>query len=146
MHAWGGYKSFAWGMDELQPIAKTGQNVRTLSGVYYICIYDCPPSLPLPINQPTYTNTQWFGLGLTLVDSLDLLWLMGEKDEFKGAAEWIAKELNPSVDVHVNVFEVTIRVLGGLLSAYHLSGEKAFLEKVEMRVCLYDRDDAWRVR
>jgi endoplasmic reticulum Man9GlcNAc2 1,2-alpha-mannosidase len=75
-------------------------------------------------------NTQWFGLGLTLVDSLDLLWLLGETEEFKGAAEWVAKELDVSKEVHVNVFEVTIRVLGGLLSAYHLSGEAAFLDKV----------------
>lgn len=29
----------------------------------------------------------------------------------------------------VNLFEVTIRVLGGLLAAYHLSGEKIFLNK-----------------
>lgn len=64
------------------------------------------------------------------MDSLDLLWLMGEKAEFQGALEWVAKELDPSVNAHVNVFEVTIRVVGGLLAAYHLSGEEAFLGKV----------------
>ena len=73
---------------------------------------------------------QWFGLGLTLVDSLDLLWLIGEKGEFEKARDWVAEHLDPSRDVHVNVFEVTIRVLGGLLSAYHFSGEAVFLEKV----------------
>lgn len=93
----------------------------------YISLINQPPPLFKKKKTPT---TQWFGLGLTLVDSLDLLWLMSEKEEFKGAAEWVAKELNPSLDVHVNVFEVTIRVLGGLLAAYHLSGEEAFLEKV----------------
>lgn len=29
----------------------------------------------------------------------------------------------------VNLFEVTIRVLGGLLAAYHLSGDILFLNK-----------------
>lgn len=29
----------------------------------------------------------------------------------------------------MNLFEVTIRVMGGLLSAYHLSGDKMFVEK-----------------
>lgn len=138
LHAWGGYKQFAWGMDELQPVAQKGQNVRAPFSVFvlrfwfgrsyvYIYIPHKPTSPSFKKKNPT---TQWFGLGLTLVDSLDLLWLMGEKEEFKGAAEWVAKELNPSLDVHVNVFEVTIRVLGGLLAAYHLSGEEAFLEKV----------------
>lgn len=47
-----------------------------------------------------------------------------------GAAAWVADELNVSKEVHVNVFECTIRVLGGLLSAYHLSGDPVFLEKV----------------
>jgi mannosyl-oligosaccharide alpha-1,2-mannosidase len=31
----------------------------------------------------------------------------------------------------VNLFETTIRVLGGLLSAYHLSADKMFLEKAK---------------
>lgn len=34
-----------------------------------------------------------------------------------------------NVQIDVNLFEVTIRVLGGLLSAFHLSGEKIFLKK-----------------
>lgn len=138
LHAWGGYKQFAWGMDELQPVAQKGQNVRAPFSVFVCCVSGLVDRMCIHIshiNQPPpllkkNPTTQWFGLGLTLVDSLDLLWLMGEKEEFKGAAEWVAKELNPSLDVHVNVFEVTIRVLGGLLAAYHLSGEEAFLEKV----------------
>lgn len=39
------------------------------------------------------------------------------------------KHLQFDVDREVNLFEVTIRVLGGLLSAYHLSKEKMFLKK-----------------
>lgn len=84
---------------------------------------------PITPTRP-HTCVKWFGLGLTLVDTLDLLWLLGEKEEFMGAAAWVADELDVSKEVHVNVFECTIRVLGGLLSAYHLSGDPVFLEKV----------------
>ena len=35
--------------------------------------------------------------------------------------------INPNNDV--NTFETTIRILGGLLSAYQLSGEYIFLER-----------------
>ena len=34
-----------------------------------------------------------------------------------------------TVDASVNVFEATIRCLGGLLSAFHLSGDALFLGK-----------------
>ena len=49
--------------------------------------------------------------------------------EFSEAREYVANSLqmNPSRDV--NLFECTIRVLGGMLSAYHLSHDRLFLEK-----------------
>ena len=34
------------------------------------------------------------GLGATLVDTLDTLWLMDLKDEFQKARDWIVNELN----------------------------------------------------
>ena len=97
-HAWGGYKQFAWGKDELRPITKT--------------------------------STSSYGLGLTLVDSLDTMWLMGLREEFQEAREWVAHSLN-IVDSRreVSVFEANIRVLGGLLAAYHLSKDHIFLQK-----------------
>lgn len=49
--------------------------------------------------------------------------------EFEEVKEWVTNSLKLNVDRDVNLFEVTIRVLGGLLSAYHLSGERAFLNK-----------------
>lgn len=75
------------------------------------------------------TSNQWFKLGLTLVDSLDTMWLMGLTKQFTAARNWVAKEMNIAQDVDVNLFETTIRVLGGLLSAYHLSEDSVFLEK-----------------
>lgn len=41
----------------------------------------------------------------------------------------MSKQLRFQKDVDVNLFESTIRVLGGLLSAYHLSGDELFLRK-----------------
>lgn len=49
--------------------------------------------------------------------------------EFLEAKIWIEKNLVFTSNRDVNLFEVTIRVLGGLLSAYHLSGDKVFLNK-----------------
>ncbi|XP_038550327.1 endoplasmic reticulum mannosyl-oligosaccharide 1,2-alpha-mannosidase-like isoform X1 [Micropterus salmoides] len=74
---------------------------------------------------------EWFGLGLTLIDSLDTMWIMGLKEEFAEAKDWVEKELSFSKNVDVNLFETTIRVLGGLLSTYHLTADQLFLEKAK---------------
>ncbi|XP_053679886.1 endoplasmic reticulum mannosyl-oligosaccharide 1,2-alpha-mannosidase [Anopheles nili] len=73
--------------------------------------------------------SDWFGLGLTLVDTLDTLYIMDLQDEYDEARTWIDKYLKFDVNREVNLFEVTIRVVGGLLSAYHLSGDRMFLDK-----------------
>ncbi|KAL8998671.1 MAG: hypothetical protein Q9169_002332 [Polycauliona sp. 2 TL-2023] len=92
VHSWEGYKKHAWKEDELLPI-KGG-----------------------------YTTT-FGGWGATLVDSLDSLWMMGLKDEFENAVKAV-KEMDFSVPrvEELNVFETTIRYLGGFLGAYDLSG------------------------
>jgi mannosyl-oligosaccharide alpha-1,2-mannosidase len=74
-------------------------------------------------------NDPWGFMGVTLVDSLDTLWLMGLKDEFWQARDWVRDHLSYAQAGTVSVFETTIRSLGGLLAAYDLSGDRAFLEK-----------------
>lgn len=49
--------------------------------------------------------------------------------EFGEARNWVRDSLNLDINRDVNLFEVTIRVLGGLLGAYHLSGDGVFLRK-----------------
>lgn len=49
--------------------------------------------------------------------------------EYEEARNWVDQYLKLDVHRDINLFEVTIRVLGGLLSAYHLSGDKMFLAK-----------------
>ena len=82
-----------------------------------------------PVSGSTTQN--WGGMGTTLVDALDTLWLMGMKDEFYEARDWVRDHLQHNPPADVSVFETTIRSLGGLLSAYDLSGDKVFLEKAE---------------
>lgn len=82
------------------------------------------------LKPPSMTGVDSFGgLGATLVDSLDTLFIMGLDTQFKRAREWIEKSLYFNKNLEVSVFETTIRVLGGLLSAYDLSGDEVFLEK-----------------
>lgn len=73
--------------------------------------------------------SDWFGLGLTLIDALDTMYVMGLREEFQEARKWVETELTFDKNQEVNLFETTIRVLGGLLSAYHLSADELFLTK-----------------
>lgn len=85
----------------------------------------------------------WGHIGLTLVDSLDTLWLMGLRKEFDEAVAWIHASLSFSGDATISFFEFTIRIVGGLLSAFHLSGDARLLPAIREagRVVLCAFDD-----
>lgn len=51
--------------------------------------------------------------------------------EFFEARDYVESSLSFNINRNVNLFETTIRVMGGLLSAYHLSGDAMFLRKAE---------------
>ncbi|KAJ3016786.1 UNVERIFIED_CONTAM: hypothetical protein HDU68_012025 [Siphonaria sp. JEL0065] len=74
------------------------------------------------------------GFGLATVDSLDTAWLIN-KTIYERSYNWITKEqgLSNQKVQEVNVFETTVRVLGGLLSTYHLTKDVALL-KVAVKV------------
>jgi len=76
-------------------------------------------------------SSTWGGLGITLVDSLDTLWLMDMKEEFYRARDWCRDKLNHNQNAAVSVFETTIRSLGGLLSAYDWSQDEVFLNQAK---------------
>lgn len=105
---WDSYRKFASPQDELMPLS--GQGLDTFGG--------------------------W---GATLVDSLDTLWIMGFKKEFNEAVEAVARiDFGNSTMHTISVFETTIRYLGGLLSAYDLSGEVVLKEKaIQLGEMLY---------
>lgn len=50
-------------------------------------------------------------------------------DEYEEAKAWVESSLKLDVNRDVNLFETTIRVLGGLLSIYHLAGDEVYLAK-----------------
>eukprot|EP00879_Flechtneria_rotunda_P013309 GHRR01013898.1.p1 GENE.GHRR01013898.1~~GHRR01013898.1.p1 ORF type:complete len:400 (+),score=119.24 GHRR01013898.1:453-1652(+) len=72
----------------------------------------------------------WFKLGLTIVDSLDTILIAGLQEEYQQARHWVANHLIFHDGSSVQFFEVNIRILGGLLSAYYLTGgDELYLEK-----------------
>jgi mannosyl-oligosaccharide alpha-1,2-mannosidase len=99
--AWGQYREHAWGKDQIKP----------LSGGF--------ESFPLKDHH----------LGLTIVEALDTLWVMGLDDEFRDGVEWVKQNLDFNVDGEVSVFETLIRLVGGLLSAWHASRDPVLLAK-----------------
>ncbi|HYJ91666.1 MAG TPA: glycoside hydrolase family 47 protein, partial [Pyrinomonadaceae bacterium] len=68
---------------------------------------------------------------MTAVDSLDSLYLLGFKKEADRTREYIAKNLSFDKDISVQNFEITIRLLGGLLSNYQITGDKRLLNLAE---------------
>lgn len=61
------------------------------------------------------------GLGWIIVDSLDTMMIMDLTSQLSDARLWLHRNLDYEQDQDVNTFETTIRMLGGLLSAYYLS-------------------------
>ncbi|ODQ82634.1 glycoside hydrolase family 47 protein [Babjeviella inositovora NRRL Y-12698] len=86
-----------------------------------------------PISQ-TFHNT-FNGLGSTLIDSLDTLYLMGLHDEFLemvalvSKIDFTKKLVADDSSGELRVFEINIRILGSLLSSFELSNEKRLLKK-----------------
>ncbi len=97
LHAWDGYAQYAWGHDELKPLSRGWRD--------------------------------WYpaSLEMTPLDAYDTMVLMGLKSQAAHAKRLILDSLRFDRDFPVQVFEVTIRELGGLLSAYQLDGDPRFL-------------------
>jgi len=96
---WQTYKTSAWMKDELAPISGGGRDA-------------------------------FGGWSATLVDALDTLWIMDLTSEFSiAAAAAMNINFSTSTDETINVFETTIRYLGGFLAAYDLSGSQGMLRK-----------------
>ncbi|THH10720.1 hypothetical protein EW146_g8290 [Bondarzewia mesenterica] len=84
--------------------------------------------LPLS-NKPVDNFNGW---GLTVVESLDTMWLMGLYDEFNDALSVVANISFALPDTkYAPFFETVIRYLGGLLSAYSLSNDPIFLARAD---------------
>ncbi|GAA4619674.1 hypothetical protein GCM10023108_45740 [Saccharopolyspora hordei] len=67
-------------------------------------------------------------VGLSAVEAVDTLWLMGADDEVAQAVQWIEDNLSFDIDAPFQVFETNIRMVGGLAAAYHCTGRPRLLE------------------
>ena len=72
-----------------------------------------------PVSKSADDN--FLGMGATAVDAMDTLLIMGLVEEYEAAEDWVLHNLHFTAQRGVSVFETTIRVLGGLLSAYDLT-------------------------
>ena len=99
--SWQAYKKYAWGHDVLKPLTKSYQD-------WY--------------NEPLYISP---------IDAYSTLYLMGMKDEAKEIENYVVDSLDFNKDVEAKIFEVNIRILGGLLSMYELSENPLVLNKAK---------------
>jgi mannosyl-oligosaccharide alpha-1,2-mannosidase len=82
--------------------------------------------------RPCTNNSRdnFAGMGATIIDSIDTILLMGLNEEYPKCREFV-QNIDFDKDEYVSVFEATIRFVGGLLSAYELTGDRLFLQKAE---------------
>jgi len=97
LESWAGYKKHAWQHDELKPVSNSWKDWHEHS------------------------------LLMTPVDTLDTLLLIGATAEADEAKKLIVETLSFDHDISVKNFEITIRLLGGLLSAYEMTGDERLL-------------------
>jgi ER degradation enhancer, mannosidase alpha-like 2 len=97
-HAWNGYRQYAAGYDALMPISRKGMNWYSSS------------------------------LEMTPVDAFDTFVLLKMKKEAEEAKGMIFSGLSFNRNMEVQLFEVSIRFLGGLLASYELDGDPRFLD------------------
>jgi Glycosyl hydrolase family 47 len=100
LHVWNGYKRFAWGHDQLNPLSGT-------SSEFFV------PGHPI---------------GLSIIEALDTLYVMELDAELADGADWIEQNLDFDIDGDFHVFEAIIRVVGGLLTGYLATGRKVLLD------------------
>lgn len=95
--AWRAYETYAFGHDELRPVSRAPRDWHAES------------------------------LLMTPVDALDTLLLAGLTEEAGRAKALILEKLSFDKDISVKNFEITIRILGGLLSAHQMTGDPRLL-------------------
>ena len=99
LRAWQSYEQYAWGHDALKPLSKGYED-------WY--------------SEPLYISP---------IDAYSTLYMMGFTEETRRIEQYVSDSLNFDKDIEAKVFEVNIRILGGLLSMYELSGNPKVLDK-----------------
>jgi len=99
LRSWNAYKKYAWGHDVLAPMTRSYRD-------WY--------------SEPLYISP---------IDAYSSLFLMGLIDEAREIEHYVVDSLDFNKDIDAKVFEVNIRILGGLLCMYELSGNEGVLVK-----------------
>lgn len=94
---WQAYQQYAWGFDVLLPISKSAEN-------WY--------------EKPLYISP---------IDAYSTLKVMGLDEDAERIERYVADSIDFDKDIFVKVFEVNIRVLGGLLAMYQYTGNEKIL-------------------
>ncbi len=100
LHAWNGYKRFAWGYDEVAPVS----------------------------GKPKDFFIDGHSIGLSIIEAMDTLYVMGLDDELKACVDWLRSHLDFNVNGNMQMFEAVIRVLAGLTTGYYATGERFLLD------------------
>jgi mannosyl-oligosaccharide alpha-1,2-mannosidase len=99
--AWRNYVELAFGHDQIKPVSGGAEEFFLPGGP---------------------------GLGLSIVEALDTLYLMGLDAELEAGVRWIEKNLHFDIDGEVQVFETNIRMVGGLLSGWLATRNRHLLD------------------
>jgi hypothetical protein len=100
VHAWNGYKQFAWGFDEVLPVS----------------------------GAPSDFFVKGHSFGLSIIEALDTLYVMELDDDLNACVKWLRTNLNFDVDGNVQMFEAVIRMVAGLIAGYYATGERFMLD------------------
>jgi hypothetical protein len=98
---WQAYQKYAWGYDVLLPLSKSAEN-------WY--------------EKPLYISP---------IDAYSTLKVMGLDAEAARIERYVADSISFDKDIYVKVFEVNIRVLGGLLAMYQYTGNEKILAQAK---------------
>jgi mannosyl-oligosaccharide alpha-1,2-mannosidase len=100
LHAWNGYKKFAWGYDEVAPVS----------------------------GKPKDFFVDGHSFGLSIIEAMDTLYVMQLDNELDACVKWLRAHINFDVDGNVQMFEAVIRMVAGLLTGYYITGERFMLD------------------
>ncbi len=100
LHAWQCYKFSSWGYDEVRPIS----------------------------GKPSNFFLKNHAFGLSIIEAMDTLYVMGLDAELGSCVAWLRAHLNFDVDGDVQMFEAMIRMVAGLITGYYATGERFLLD------------------
>lgn len=101
LRTWKAYVKYAWGHDNLKPLTKGYED--------------------------------WYdeSLNISIIDAYSTLHLMDFEEETHHIERYVIDSLSFDQDLDVKVFEVNIRVLGGLLNMYHQTQNDTLLQMAQ---------------